>query len=90
MHPFAGHGASQALFGTISSSTIRDKLTNLANGLYNRNRADLGELNDKMTNHELLSGLLYQGEEIIPIPPMMLSEVHFGDQETLQMCAKLR
>lgn len=85
--PFNGHGASEALLVSVQSEELKKELVQLANEVFVQNRKSQEELMDRMTSHELLSGLLFPGEEIINIPPMILSEVQFEDQNEFKVFA---
>jgi len=86
-HPFNDHAYSEETLATVQSDEVKKQLVQLANEVFVHNRKLQDELMDRMTSHELLSGLLFPGEEIINIPPMILSEVQFDDVNEFKVLA---
>jgi len=73
-NPFYKHPASYTVFSTVTDVRYQGKITALAKELHEYAEQHQTLLRQRLTYEELLHGMLYPGEDLIPVKPMLIRD----------------
>ena len=74
-NPFHKDPASYTIFSTITNKRYQTKIKALANELHEYAESHQTQLRQRLTYEELLEGMMYPGEDLIPVQPLMIKEL---------------
>lgn len=74
-NPFRKDPASYTIFSSITSKRYRNKIKRLANELHEYAELHQTMLRQRLTYEELLEGMMYPGEDLIPVQPLLIKEL---------------
>ena len=88
-NPFYKHPASYTVFSTVTDVRYQGKITALAKELHEYAEQHQTLLRQRLTYEELLHGMLYPGEDLIPVKPMLIRdfiEATITDETVVERC----
>lgn len=73
-NPFHRHPESYTIYSTITENRYKERIHALTKELHDYAESHQTLLRQRMTYEELLQGMLYPGEDLIPVKPMLIRD----------------